>query len=157
MIILLDNTVLSNFVLVGHADNLRLVLDETVATTPQVLQEFQRGVELGLLPAVDWSWLHVLTLTPQEVALYERLCERLNAGEAACLAIAAQRKSRVLTDDRDARWTATQMQIPISGTLGLLRYLVECGNLSLSAADQLLREMIKLGYRSPIESIAELL
>ncbi len=157
MIVLLDNTVLSNFALVGYAAHLRFILGETAATTPQVLQEFERGVELGLLPVVDWSWLRVLTFTPQEKALYKRFCERLNAGEASCLAIAAQRKGRVLTDDRDARWVATQMQIPIGGTLGLLRYLVEREDLSLLAADQLLREMIELGYRSPIESIAELL
>jgi predicted nucleic acid-binding protein len=157
VIILLDNTVLSNFALVGRADLLQQALDQTAATTVQVLQEFQRGVDLGLLPNTDWSWLRVLTLAPQEEALYQQLCERLNEGEASCLAIAAQQKDRVLTDDRDARWIATQMQIPISGTLGLLRYLVERENLSLSAADQLLREMIAFGYRSPIESISELL
>jgi predicted nucleic acid-binding protein len=157
VIILLDNTVLSNFALVGRADLLQQALDQTAATTVQVLQEFQRGVDLGLLPNTDWSWLRVLTLAPQEEALYQQLCERLNEGEASCLAIAAQQKDRVLTDDRDARWIATQMQIPISGTLGLLRYLVERESLPLSAADRLLRLMIELGYRSPVESIAELL
>jgi predicted nucleic acid-binding protein len=145
VIILLDNTVLSNFALVGRADLLQQALDQTAATTVQVLQEFQRGVDLGLLPNTDWSWLRVLTLTPQEEALYQQLCERLNKGEASCLAIAAQQKDRILTDDRDARWIATQMQIPISGTLGLLRYMVERGNPSLSAADQLLHAMIAFG------------
>lgn len=157
MIILLDNTVLSNFALVGRADLLQQALGQTAATTVQVLQEFQRGVDLELLPATDWRWLRVLTLASQEEALNRQLCERLNAGEASCLAIAAQLKGQVMTDDRDARWIATQMQIPISGTLGLLRYLVELEDLSLSVADQLLHTMIEFGYRSPIESISELL
>jgi predicted nucleic acid-binding protein len=157
VIVLLDNTVLSNFALVGRADLLQQALGQTAATTIQVLQEFQRGVDLGLLPTTNWDWLRVLTFDAQEKATYAQLCERLNPGEAACLAIAMQRKGQVLTDDRDARWIATQMQTPISGTLGLLRYMVERGNLSLSAADQLLHAMIAFGYRSPIESISELL
>ena len=59
--LLLDNTVLSNFALVGHT-------------------------------------------------VFQELLMRVNAGEAACLAVASQRNGRILTDDRDARKLAAQLK-----------------------------------------------
>lgn len=81
----------------------------------------------------------------------------LNAGEAACLAVAARRGYRVLTDDRDAREMAQQMGIPISGTLGILLLLIEQNSLTVAQADSLLNQLIILGYRFPVASLSELL
>jgi len=49
------------------------------------------------------------------------------------------------------------MQIPVSGTLGLLVRLVDQGFLSLQEADDLLRRMIVAGYRSPVTRLAEIM
>ena len=157
MITLLDNTVLSNFSAVKRPDLVHLALGDGAATVEQAFAELQAGFRLKRLPPCDWSWLPVLRLTDAEHTLYERLLERLNEGEAACLAVAYTRGYRVFTDDRDAREIALQMRIPISGTIGLLVRLVDRGNLSLIEANGLLQSMIDLGYRSPITRLEEIL
>ena len=65
MLALLDNTVLSNFVIVDRVEQIRAALDD-VATVPLVLDEYRAGVRLGRIPPVDWSWLSVLSLTAEE-------------------------------------------------------------------------------------------
>lgn len=159
MIALLDNTVLSNFTAVERSDLVRLALGDTVATTEAAWGELQAGIRIGKLPAHDWSWLTILPLADDEKPLYHRFFQHLNAGEAACLAIAVSRgKCCVFTDDRDARDMAAGRRIPVSGTLGILLRLVDLKILSLSEADALLAKMIAANnYRSPVDSLAELL
>ena len=156
MIILIDNTVLSNFTLVQRIDLLQQAVGPTAAIPAHVKQEFDTGVQRKRLPTTDLSWLPVLTLSTNEQRVYQQFLQKLNAGEAACLAIASQRQGRVLTDDRDARLLANQLNVPISGTLGVLLRLQTLKLLSLSQADALLAEMITKGYRSPVQSLQEL-
>ncbi len=132
-------------------------LGDAAATVEEAYAELQAGIQLGKLPPCDWSWLPVLRLSESERAAYECLRERLNVGESACLALATARGCRVLTDDRDAREIVGQMQVPVSGTLGLLVRLVDQEHLTFSEADRLLRHMIAAGYRSPVTSLAALL
>ncbi len=157
MILLVDNTVLSNFALVERLDLLQLALGESAATTPQVMAEFRAGVELGRLPTLEIEWLSTLHVEAEEEAVYRRLLRHLNAGEAACLAVASRRSARVLTDDRDARKLARQAGVGVSGTLGVLAQLTRGNQLTLDEADDLLTRMIQGGYRSPIDSIKALL
>ncbi len=89
--------------------------------------------------------------------LFRHFARRLNVGEASCLAIAASRGYRVLTDDRDAREMAATWRIPISGTLGLLLRLIDLKIVSLAEGDDLLARMTAAGYRSPVDSLQELL
>ena len=99
----------------------------------------------------------MLTLSNEEAVIYNNLLARLNRGEAACLAIAALRNGQILTDDRDARKIAATMQIPISGTIGILLRLWRTNNLTESEADALLARMISLGYRAPITHLRQLI
>lgn len=155
MLALLDNTVLSNFAIIHRTDLIHLAFDEA-ATASQILDEYRAGVLIGRVPPVDWSWLLVLTLNDDEQPLFDRLVLRLNAGEAACLAIAAMRNGRLVTDDRDAREIAAKMRVSVSGTIGVLVRLVTTEALTMSQADQLLAEMIAAGYRSPITSLNQI-
>lgn len=156
MILLLDNTVLSNFVLVNRIELLTEALGNEVATTPQVIGEFNDGVARGRLPETRLDWLEVVNLGTEEESLFRELLVRVNAGEASCLAVAVQRNGRVLTDDRDARKLAAQLKIPISGTLGILLRLVQINVLALSEANEILGQMIAGGYRSPVEKLEDL-
>jgi predicted nucleic acid-binding protein len=157
VIALLDNTVLSNFTAIKRPDLVRLALGEDAATSEAAWAELQAGIHICKLPAQDWSWLPVLSLTEAEIPLYDLFTERLNAGEASCLAIAASRGYRVFTDDRDARKLAAVWKIPVSGTLGLFLRLIDLKILSLDEGSTLLARMIAAGYRSPIASLQELL
>lgn len=157
MIALLDNTVLSNFAVVRSPDLLRIALGDKSATPQQVFNELEAGVIAGKLPRLDWQWLQVWSLDQTEAPHYNELLCTLNAGEAACLAMAFARGCRVLTDDRDARELARRLRIPISGTLGVLSRLVDIGHFSLDESDALLSQMIAAGYRSPLISLREII
>ena len=156
MIALLDNTVLSNFATIGHPELLHAAFAGRLAAPRQAFDELVSGVRVGKLPSLDWSWLQLWTLEEAETADYNRFLSKLNAGEAACLAMALNRGCRFLTDDRDAREFAHRLRIPLSGTLGVLVRLVDLGALSLEEADDLLQEMIHAGYRSPFVSLRDL-
>lgn len=154
--VLLDNTVLSNFALVGRFDLVHLALGDQAAAPTHVLQEYNNGVMKGILPNADWGWLKVIQLTSKETRLFNQHLSRVNSGEAACLAVAAVRNGLVFTDDRDARKLAAQLKVPVSGTIGILIRLHTLGIISLSEANQLLSQMIAKGYRSPIEKLEDL-
>jgi predicted nucleic acid-binding protein len=156
MIALLDNTVLSNFTAVGRSDLVQQVLGQEATTSELVWNELQAGIRCGKLPFQDWEWLPILPLLDTEVDLFTLLCDRLNKGEASCLAIAAKRHGRVFTDDRDARVIAIEWHIPVSGTLGLLLRLVDIQVLSLDEGDELLKQMLVAGYYSPVETLRKL-
>jgi predicted nucleic acid-binding protein len=153
VISLLDNTVMYNFATIESPGALRTAFGSRLATSQQAFGELQAGVRLGKLPGLDWSWLPIWTLEEEELAHYQRLLSRLNAGEAACLAMALNRNCRILTDDRDAREFARHLKIPLSGTLGILVRPIDIGFLSLDDADARLSKMIVVGYRSPVSSL----
>ncbi len=156
-IILLDNTVLSNFASIQRPDLVLLALGDSAATVEEVLDDLEVGVNNKAIPPVNWSWLTTVAMTENERAVYQDLLRKINKGEAACLAVAAARGGRVMTDDRDARKIAVELQIPISGTIGILIRLVDLGRLTILDADEFLSEMIERGYFSPIRSLTEIL
>ena len=58
--ILLDNTVLSNFALADEFPLLKEFCRGSGATTLKVVDEFDAGVGQGLFKALDFSWLRIL-------------------------------------------------------------------------------------------------
>ena len=71
--------------------------------------------------------------------------------------MAMNRSCRVLTDDRDARELARNLQIPLSGTLGVLVRLIDIKHVPHDEANSLLYQMISAGYHSPVTSLEEIL
>ena len=156
MRLVLDNTVMSNFALIGRANWLRDVWPGMLVTSEDTWAELQTGVRLSRVPEADWSWLTVLALTEAERELRDELMPPLGEGEAACLALACRRGFAFLTDDRAARREARRRGVPLSGTLGVLKSLVDEGRVSLEEADKALQQMISLGYHSPVLLLSEL-
>jgi predicted nucleic acid-binding protein len=60
--ILLDNTVLTNFALVGRPDLVLSLWGELACTTPAVQNEYQVAVAAGLVSATAWADLPVVIL-----------------------------------------------------------------------------------------------
>lgn len=155
-LVVVDTTVWSNFAVAQHP---RLVL----AVFPQsgspqaVLQEIEEGRRQGHIPGVDLSWIPEIQMTPREAEKALKLSDRLDVGEAACLALAESRQLMLLTDDRPARIYARQVGVEVGGTLGVLLALVEMERLSLKEAEELHQRMIRNRYRSPVASLRELL
>ena len=161
---LVNNTVLSNFPSVGRLDLLRRLCG-TVYVAEEVRLEVQAGVEAGYcfqqetLNAMSGenAWLEVLHMTAQERAHPDRLVGRLHHGECASIAICRSRAAVFLTDDRLARRMARREGVEVSGSVGILLLATESGLLAPQEADQLLARMIHLGYRSPVDTVSELL
>ncbi len=154
--IVIDNTVLSNFALVQRPKFIRHAFREKVGTTDQVFNELTRGVELGRLPECSWEWLERIRMTASEVVQFAQLRRQLDEGEASCLAVAAQRKWNVATDDKDARKWAIRLHIPHTGTLGILGLLITQKHMTLGEGNDWLHLMINAGYHSPMKTLDRL-
>jgi predicted nucleic acid-binding protein len=154
-LILTDTTVLNNFSQVARPDLLRRVFPG-LATPEVVRNELAAGERLGRVPICDWSWLTLVVLTEAEQSRAGELGPRLQAGEAACLAVAEARGGLVLTDDSAARRLAVVLRLETSGTLGTLVRLVRREILTPPEGDTLLARMVDLGYRSPVRYLREI-
>jgi len=156
-LVLLDNTVLTNF---ARADSIQLALDVWLGdacSTSDVLAEYQAGVLGHSLPADAWQHLPVVTLTDQERQFAAVLPPPLHTGERSCLAVAVRRHGLFASDDSRARIEARRGGIALSGSVGMLRIGVQQHMLSLAEANRLLRIMIGNGYHSPVLTLDELL
>lgn len=155
--ILIDNTVLSNF---AQADAILLLKEycqNNGWTTQEVLAEFENGLKQKIFKAsLDLSWLHPIEqLTAEEQKIYLHLRHRLEPGEASCLAVAISRKCGFLSDDLDARKMTHQEGIPLSGSIGVLLELIQIGKLTLEEGNHLLTTFIHNGYFSPVRQLDE--
>jgi len=156
-LIILNSTVLSNFATIGELNLLRQLFENTAVTTQNVLAEYEEGVRLGYYAHDMLEWLTVVELTQEEQQEMALLNRNLGAGEASCIVVAHRRGWRLATDDKQARRYAQTAQIPLSGTLGILTELVRANIITLQQADELLQAMVASGYRSPVNSIEELI
>ena len=167
MTVIANTTLISNFAGVGKLDLLRLCW-HSLYIPEQVYAEIQDGqlqgyafydqIEREIAPFDDDGWLLLTSLQGVgEFRLFGELLGNLHHGEAACLAIAAMRKWIFLSDDFSARHAAANLQVPVSGTLGVLLSLVKRGELNLEVGDGILQAMLQKGYYAPVHSLAELL
>ena len=162
--LILDATILSNFGQVGQLRLLERVYSGRVVTTLNVVEEIRQGIDAGyvglravdqvLTPFATAGWLPVLTPdSAHEQALFVGLIASLGSGEASCLAIAASRGMTLATDDLAARRKAAELGVSLTGTLGILARSVREGHLVLHDANDILRQMVQQGYRSPVQEL----
>jgi predicted nucleic acid-binding protein len=155
--VLLDNTVLSNFALVGRTPLVFGLWPQAACTTPAALAEFHAGVEKGRLHSPAWEALPLVEPTAAELATAAGLASRLGSGERTCLAVVWHRAGLLASDDLDARRAADRLGVPTTGTVGILLACTRQAQLSLTEADALLREMVTLGYRAPVDGLGTLI
>ena len=153
-LVILDNTVLSNFALVQRID-LVTAIWQNCATTLDAWNEFMAGVTLKRLPARTWKGLHVVELSPKEIEFQHHL-PSLGRGEGTCLAVAYNCKAILATDDQKARRVGLHWGLDITGTLGLLLFAIRIDYIDLATANTLLQKMIAAGYHSPVEDLGEI-
>jgi predicted nucleic acid-binding protein len=152
--ILVDNTVLSNFALVDELPLLKQFCKGLGATSGDVLSEFGKGVQEGYFKNADFPWLTKLDLNTEiERAMFTFLCQRLGAGEASCLVLAIQRKFDFLSDDLMVRKMALREGIRVSGSIGVLIELIHKNVIPLARGNELLKGFIKQGFFSPVERL----
>ncbi len=148
----LNTTVLSNFAQVNHIE---LLLDlPRLVTVDAVQEELKHGVETHLYIQNALSVLgdEIPVINPSTVAekQEEQLLETLDPGEAQALAVAEVVGGTVVTDDGDARATAKQRGVDLTGSIGILVRSVEDGHISSQKADEYLKLWIdEAGFHSP--------
>ncbi|PSP93274.1 twitching motility protein PilT [Halobacteriales archaeon QS_4_62_28] len=148
----LNTTVLSNFAQVDHVESL-LDLPRLV-TVDAVQEELKAGAGTHLYIehalAVVGEGIPVITPSASAEKLEEQLLESLDPGEAQALAVAEIADGMVVTDDGDARTTAEERGVNLTGSIGLLVRFVEDGHISAETADSYLERWIdEAGFRSP--------
>jgi predicted nucleic acid-binding protein len=106
---------------------------------------------------VDDEIFKQVSLSRQEHDQFRESIVHLGKGETSCIAYAKNWNVIVVTDDRNARRRCSQMKIPVSGTMGILKASVLDGNLKLEQADKILSKMTTAGFYSPLRSIADII
>ncbi len=156
-LVFLDNTVLTNFALVGRSDLVLNLWGEACATTPSVMEEYQAGVfSRGLSPDI-WNSLPEMPLNAVEQAFADRLPLSLGNGERSCIAVAVHHRGMFACDDAVARREAQRLGLTITGTIGILVMNIRQGKLTAAEGNAIMIDLITQGYRSPITTLDDLL
>jgi predicted nucleic acid-binding protein len=161
--VFLDATVLSNFASSGSIDWLVTLLDRPAAV-PTVRDEIERGREHGhrfLDDALDalGEGIPLLEVNGDTVPLEDHgIRRRLDAGEADSLIGALEYGGTLATDDLAARRLASECDVPVTGSIGLLVLGIECGTLDVDTANGWLATWRdERGYYAPVETVEEAL
>lgn len=156
-LVVLDNTILTNFALVDRADLILDLWGKGCATTTAVIDEYQAGIASRGLPAQSWDNLTRLTLQPVEKAFANKLPPQLGSGERSCIAVAVHRQGLFVCDDAKARHEAQRHGVTVTGTIGILVLNVHQGNLTPAKGNTILADMMAQGYRSPVTTLDDLI
>jgi predicted nucleic acid-binding protein len=99
--------------------------------------------------SINWKHAEVVVLRDEsELQLFENIRKNnppLGAGEVGAITVARLRGAGLITNDRQARHTAGELRIPVSGSLAILRYAVEITIISGEEAVRILSAMILAG------------
>lgn len=157
--ILLDTTVLNNFIKVGQHSLLRQLFPTSTYITAEVYDELKAGgLAEHIQQGVNEAWIRLVRLeSEREVTLYREYSRTLGSGEAASLAVAICRAWALATDDRAARAAARAAGVPLTGSVGILIIGVQAGSISRQEGNRLLQEMRRHGYHFPFGSLEGLL
>jgi predicted nucleic acid-binding protein len=157
-----DTVTLSNFLLSDSTFTLEIRYPKRGLITSEIYDELSAG--MGEYPKlkhidrlVDDEIFKQVSLSIQEHKHFRELIIHLGKGEASCIAYAKERNVIVVTDDRSARRQCSQMKIPVTGTIGILKASVLDGQLELDQADTILAKMTHAGFYSPLRSIADII
>jgi predicted nucleic acid-binding protein len=154
--IFLDNTVLTNFAIVGRQDLIFSLFGNRACTMKQAFDEFLHGTKNPEIPVNTWEKLPCYELLVDEVNWANRLLSRLGSGERACVAAAFFRKGILASDDQLVRKLAQRLSVPVIGSIGILVAAVNKQLLDKVDAQRLLEQMIQSGYYSPISNLDQI-
>jgi predicted nucleic acid-binding protein len=158
--VFLDATVISNFASTNSTAFLGHVL-ESPTVVPEVRGEIEQGVDLGheyLTGAVEafGEALPVIDTPPEVGGVHLR--DQLDLGETEALRGAVEHDGTLATDDLAARRLATELDVPVTGSIGLLVLGVKREHIDSETADEWIDTWRdERGYYAPVESVTEVL
>ena len=157
-----DTVSLSNFLLTDALTILILRYSGRAFISEQVFDELASGISKrsrlkGVNTLLSKKHFGLIAMTMPEHALYSNLITSVGRGEASCVAIASLRGWTVVTDDRAARNHCAEKNIPVTGTIGILKAACLDKQIIASDADRILNAMIDEGFYSPVSGILNIL
>jgi len=158
--VFLDATVISNYASTNSVEFLVHVLEAPVVV-PAVRDEIKQGVKHGhghLTRAVEAfdNGLPVSDVPPKIGRMSLR--ERLDPGETEALRGAVERDGTLATDDLAARRLASELEVPVTGSIGFLVFGIKRDRIDNETADEWIETWRnERGYYAPVESVTELL
>ena len=157
--LLLDATVLNNFLKVERLLLLRSLFPGSLCVAAEVYDELKAGgLEAPIREGIGDGWLRLVTPeSGRETTLYGEYGQTLGSGEAASLAIAICRGWSLATDDRAARRAARAAGIALTGSVGILIVAIQSETITRPEGDRLLQDMRRHGYRFPIDRLEGLI
>lgn len=153
--VVLDSTVCSNYASSESVDELVSILDRP-ATVTAVRDELVRGRERGydfLEAAIDRLGDDVPLIDTRTGQAAEKP-DRLDPGEAAAVSAALSHHGTLASDDLAARRVASERNVPVTGSIGILVVGVECGHVERATANEWLSTWEeRRGYYAPVDRI----
>jgi len=120
MIIISDTSIISGLIIVGRIDLLTSIFTEIVV--PEVVKEELLQLS-DYKSEVKWFFNNeqIQLAKPKQEGFYKELLELLDKGEAQAIALAVELKADLLLiDEKKGRIIANQLDLNITGLLGLL-------------------------------------
>ena len=158
-----DAVTLCNFALAHCVDLLIKRYGSNIFVTSEVRDEIANGIAVGyhdLLDielAVSRKHFSEAAMTTSERELYIDFLHYMGAGESSCIACAKLRGGVVVSDDKTARDCCAKHGIAFTGTIGVLKSSCPDACITVQAADDILHEMIRQGFYSPVRSISDIM
>ncbi|WP_188879855.1 hypothetical protein [Halarchaeum nitratireducens] len=163
---LIDNNILSSLAKIERLELLP-ALFEQVGTVPSVLDELHRDEVAGYrfvkridaIKSYRGGWLQVYSPTESEVQLADDIVNAsLSFTDAECIAVAATRDERLLTDDGHAAEMASQRDIEVWDLKLLLEAALVKGHIDTeSELETVINELRERdGYRFSSQDRADL-
>ena len=157
-----DTVVISNFIFSDALPLLQQRYKNKALITSEVYGELVVGMgKYPKLKEIDALFIddsfELVTLSREEIKHCQQLLTSLDLGEASAITYAKTRQYIVVSDDRAARYHCTNVDIPVTGTIGILKACVQDQQLVLEDADIILEKMIAEGFYSPVKSIAHIM
>ena len=128
------------------------VLDEIAAGAAHGYPELRHVEQLVL-----GGGFRELSLSSGERLVYAGLLRNLGSGEASCVTAAQAHDGIVVTDDRTSRSVCADMQLSVTGTIGILVAICREHVITPEEADGILEAMIAKGFYSPVGRISDIL
>lgn len=159
----IDSTVLLNF---GKTETLwianralvdpKMIVEEVRA---EILRPASVVAQLREALADGWLQLHRVSSDAEHSAMggLRQQIPRLGAGECASLAACLANGWALASDDRDARRVAGSLDVPITGTTGILLRAIRRETIDVATAEGVFERMIAAGYHAPVVRLADLL
>ena len=148
-----DTVVISNFIFADALDLLQQRYKNKGLITSEVYGELVVGMEkYPKLQEVDILFadnsFELVALAREEIKHCQQLLTSLDLGEASVITYAKTHQYIVVSDDRAARYHCSSVDVPVTGTIGILKACVQDQQLALEEADIILGKMIEEGFYS---------